>query len=556
VTPVESWIACLVGFSLAYRRDLDHAALAQHIKGLLVTAKPVFEKLSKGSTPTAELLIKSLGKGGVGDAKGMPRGNYAEYMQSLSRKLRPSLAKFYQSPEIDEPQVKLAKAAISMLSPDSARVDAKDALLDKNIGILPDRLLRQMCSRSGVLEHADQQKHLDELRALVKQHTGRKDTKLTPEETEALKAKNRDRFKHYNKLRKNVNDSWKEFVRVFCRERGGLAKVSELVPAMKKAGITVHPYDGYERLKVGENGALYTTTGNEIFSIVAADSQIKWNKAYDPKKDEGYVFMYKTPMQRDFRPAYTRPFLRRNKQARYAKVLKASEVVPQRRDKWLRDLKSADSTKQILGAMVELLYMHAMRVGGLKNNTDGKTTYGLSTLRAGHVVSRGGGYVLSYPGKKGVTQKHVVDSTTPEGKRICAVIAKCLRGKRKDDFLWTDRTGERIGSGSLNAYLRKIGVPVTAHKFRHIRGTELMKKLLADAKIPKGSNQKQVEKIVKGLAVKVGALLGHVSGDKVTPGTAIKSYIVPDVLSKFFAERGMRVPAWLPKSRASAADDE
>jgi DNA topoisomerase IB len=556
VTPVESWLSVLVGLVLGYRRDVDRAALAQHLKGQVEAAKPVFAKTGKIGTAVFNILISELAKGSVSDSRGLPRGKYAAYMAGMRRDMRKSLASFYSSPDINEAQVKLAKAAVALLAPDSATVDSKDAALDRLITVLPNRLLRQMCTPAESLKKSDQQKHLDDLRALVKSQVKRNDTKLTKEELDALKVKKRDLFKHYNKLRKNVNESWKAFVRGFCRERGGTAKVSELIPAMNKAGITVHPYTGYERLRVGENGSLYTTTGSEILSVVAPDSQIKWNKDYDPKKDEGYVFLYKTPMMADFRPGYTRAGIRKRKQSTYAKILKAIESVPKQRPRWLKDLKSSDSHRRILGTMVEILYQHALRVGGLKNQTDGKATYGLTTLKLDHVRTLSGGFVLAYPGKKGVMQKHVVKPDTPENKLVCAVLTKAMRGKKKGDFLWTDAHGERIGAGELNGYLRRMGVSITAHKFRHVRGTELMQNLLANAKVPKGSNQAAVEKQVKALAVKVGSLLGHVSGEKVTPATAIKSYIVPDVIARFFSERGMRVPAWLPKSRASEAGDE
>lgn len=557
MTPTESWLSVVTGLVLAYRRDVDHAALAQHLKGLMPAATPVFKKLGSFSASFATSAIAELGKSGAkSDAHGLPRGKYATYLNQLRNEMRKKLVAFYSSPDINEAQGKLAKAAVALLSPDSSTVEAKDAALDRLITVLPNRLLRQMCTKSESLEKSDQQKHIDELKALVKSQVKRNDTKLTKEELDKLKTTKRDLFKHYNKLRKNVNESWKSFVRGFCRERGGLAKVSELIPAMKKAGITVHPYAGYERLKVGENCALYTTTGNEILSVVAPESQIKWNKSYDPKKDEGYVFLYKTPMMQDFRPGYTRAGIRKRKQNTYAKILKAIDNVPKQRPRWLRDLKSTDSHKRLLGGMVEMLYQFALRVGGLKNQTDGKATYGLTTLKLDHVKVTGSGYTLAYPGKKGVMQKHVIKPDSPETKMVCAVIAKCIRGKKKGDFLWTDARGERVTAGDLNGYLRRMGVSVTAHKFRHVRGTELMQKLLSDLKIPKDANQGAVEKLVKATAIKVGSLLGHVSGDKVTPATAIKSYIVPDVIARFFSERGMRVPAWLPKSRASDSKDE
>ena len=73
--------------------------------------------------------------------------------------------------------------------------------------------------------------------------------------------------------------------------------------------------------------------------------------------------------------------------------------------------------------------------------------------------------------------------------------------------------------------------------------------------------QAQAEKKIQEIAVTVGEILGHVrrtaeGADKVTPMTAINSYIVPDAISSWFEKRKLRVPQWLPKARASDSDGE
>jgi DNA topoisomerase IB len=187
------------------------------------------------------------------------------------------------------------------------------------------------------------------------------------------------------------------------------------------------------------------------------------------------------------------------------------------------------------------------RIGGLNNEKDGKPTYGLSTLQVRHANVNKGTLILSYDGKDGIHQRHVIKPDTDEKKRIIAIVERLMRGKGRSDPLWTDPNGKRIDAGRFNAYLKSLKIPITAHKFRHIRGTLLMSDLIAKARIAKDAPQNEVEAGVKKLATRVGELLGHKSGDKVTPATAIKAYIVPSVIAAFFKSRGLRVPHWLPQ---------
>jgi hypothetical protein len=64
-----------------------------------------------------------------------------------------------------------------------------------------------------------------------------------------------------------------------------------------------------------------------------------------------------------------------------------------------------------------------------------------------------------------------------------------------------------------------------------------------------------VEKLVKQEALKVGMLLGHMSGEKATSATAIKSYINPSMLVKFFADKQLRIPQWIPRGGRGTTED-
>ena len=284
-----------------------------------------------------------------------------------------------------------------------------------------------------------------------------------------------------------------------------------------------------------------------------------WNPNYNPRTDDTYVFQFKVPNGKGtgMTKAYTVQCRRGNKSGNYDDVLNAMPLVPAWRAKWVQDLMSTDRYRSTLGAMTELLWQHAARQGSPKGKFDDKPTYGMSYLLVDHCSMVNGNLVIKYPGKDGVQQKHVTPPDTATNRRCIKIVTTLMKGKPGSAYLWTDANGARIGSTDVNRYLKSHGSTVTAHKFRHIRGTTMMQDLLDRLRIPAGTKPEAVKKMVKDLAIHVGELLGHVNGEKATAGMSLKNYIVPSILHKFFADRGIQTPDWVPTTgRSAGAKDE
>lgn len=207
--------------------------------------------------------------------------------------------------------------------------------------------------------------------------------------------------------------------------------------------------------------------------------------------------------------------------------------------------------------MLYLQYNTAMRIGNTGNATktaDGQveTTFGLSTLQVQHVRLVSGGLKIKFPGKKGVVASYTLTPADPLMKQVIANIKALLategEPKAKADFVFEDSTG-RYNADRVNKYLKAIsGISkITNHKIRHLRGTTLAREVISEA--PVKLDQKAAEAWFLKAMTKVGSLLNHVKGvgadQKVTPATAIKNYISPELMLDFFRSRSLRIPKFL-----------
>ena len=206
-----------------------------------------------------------------------------------------------------------------------------------------------------------------------------------------------------------------------------------------------------------------------------------------------------------------------------------------------------------MAAEVEIIFSFGAREGNPKNGTiDRETgeripTYGITTLLVKHVIPHEGGYRIMYDGKKLSPLDYVIKPNTSVNKKIIAVITKELQDKKPDDPLWTDEKGKVIPSQYVaQKYFKSLGAgSATLHKVRHLLGTDIAKKILAESPLKKGVSQSEAESWYKESLKKVGVALGHHSGNNITSSTAIKSYIDPNMQKKFFSDLGLKIPAWL-----------
>jgi hypothetical protein len=298
---------------------------------------------------------------------------------------------------------------------------------------------------------------------------------------------------------------------------------------------------------IDEKGSLYTVKGKQIFGGLVGE--VVMNPKYDPEKDNTYVCSLKTnPTQR----LRTVSFLQGNRAAKFDKVSKFIDTIDSHRKSWISDLSAVDGKTQLLAEIVEIIYETQARIGGEGNKTDDQDTYGISTLLVKHVKIKEGKVQIDYPGKKGTAQHHVIKSDGPVSKKVVKILEQQIKGKKPNDRVFT-YMGRPIKAAEVNGYVKSLGVNVSVHKFRHVKGTKVMMELLKKNPFKKGKvSQSQAEKWIKQEATEVGKILHHRSGvgekEKVVGSTALAAYVDPSVVKGFFTDLGLRIPKWLPKT--------
>ena len=275
--------------------------------------------------------------------------------------------------------------------------------------------------------------------------------------------------------------------------------------------------------------------------LQASPVKVVMNPNYKKGSSE-YVAKYKAPGAKNYQMLYTKAANLQAQLDKFDRVGQTIEQLSDARTKWLKDFKGSNREVAIL---VELLYLTQGRIGAVGNQTDNKPTYGLSTIQARHLKSVGSGIRISYVGKKGAKQIHQIDPVDTTSKFLVSY----LRNRMES----VDKTTDNIFSigiaPKVNAYLKSsLGLSITAHKFRTIRGTLLMKELLDDIIANNGprTSEAKLTALFKKASEQVGAILGHTNktadGVKITGTTALKSYINPDVCISFFRHYNIRLP--------------
>lgn len=424
------------------------------------------------------------------------------------------------------------------------------ARLEKKVVLLKDPTLSSIFSIAELapISGGDQKAVFDQIKKLTKKYARISTDKLSMEDAARLRDSNPEAYKQYTKLRTEAKKIYENFVRDFVRKSGRpYVNVEDIRKALVKNKIIHNLPTGFVG-NVDESLNLVTTAGRTIQGTAALS--VEMNPKYDPKEDNSYVFKVKT--DKGINNIYTLDYIasKRGKK-KEEKLSDLQSNYTKYRNKWLQDLKGADNRKKYMAAAVELIFLTGARTGNPGNATIDRATgekiptYGITTLKAKHVVPYKGGYRISYDGKKLSTNDYVVLPKTPTNKKLISVIGELKDGKKPDEPLWTYKE-KQIPTLAISNYFKSLGSKSTLHSVRHMLGTKLAKEVLAESPLKKGKvSQAAAEKWFKEALIKVGEALGHTTGAKPTAITAIKSYIDPNLQVDFFNKLGLRTPKWL-----------
>ena len=198
-------------------------------------------------------------------------------------------------------------------------------------------------------------------------------------------------------------------------------------------------------------------------------------------------------------------------------------MLPKIRRRIAADLGSRGLSRQkVLAAVVYLLENTLIRVGNSDYAKQNKS-FGLTTLRDGHVDINGSELRFEFKGKSGKTWK-----LRMRDRRIASVVKSCqdLPGQHLFQYVDEDCQRQQVTSTDVNEYLREIaGSDVTAKDFRTWAGTVLAAMALSEFEA--FDSEAGAKRNIKAAIEKVAARLGN------TPTICRQCYVHPEIVNAY-----------------------
>jgi DNA topoisomerase I len=224
---------------------------------------------------------------------------------------------------------------------------------------------------------------------------------------------------------------------------------------------------------------------------------------------------------------YHPDFRARQEQAKFDKLVRFAERLPELRRAMDKHLDQEPLSPEWTAAVaVRLINEGWFRVGG-ERYAKSHRTFGITTLRKGHVRVRGSRMTFRFRAKHRVLCRTVL--VDPELAGALKELLALPGGRRLFRYR---RDGEifNLGARKLNEYIREhMGEEFTAKDFRTWGGTLVAAIALAEAE-PAGSATAQ-KREVAAVMRKVGERLGN------TPAVARASYVSPAVVEQYLDGR-------------------
>ena len=189
---------------------------------------------------------------------------------------------------------------------------------------------------------------------------------------------------------------------------------------------------------------------------------------------------------------------------KYHRMIGFAQALPAIRRRTAADLRRAGLPREkVLAAVVQLLEKTLIRVGNDEYARQNRS-FGLTTLRDGHVEISGARVTFSFRGKSGV--EHEVDLND---RRLARIVKACRDLPGYDLFQFVDDEGRRqtIGSSDVNDYLRGMcGQDFTSKDFRTWAGTVLAATLLRgfDPFDSEAQGKRNIVQAVESVAKRLG----------------------------------------------------
>ena len=210
-------------------------------------------------------------------------------------------------------------------------------------------------------------------------------------------------------------------------------------------------------------------------------------------------------------------------ETKFGRMIAFGEALPKIRERMERDLSLRGLQREkVVATVVSLLESTLIRVGN-REYARQNGSFGLTTLRDGHVDIDGSKLLFEFRGKSG--KDHSVEI---QDRRVARIVRQCRDLPGQTLFQYLDEAGERqkITSEDVNAWLKETtGEDFTAKDFRTWGGTVLA--LSALLEVGMCESEKEASKAVVETVKRVSQDLGN------RPAICRKYYIHPLVIETF-----------------------
>jgi DNA topoisomerase I len=227
-------------------------------------------------------------------------------------------------------------------------------------------------------------------------------------------------------------------------------------------------------------------------------------------------------------------------ETKYHRIIGFAQALPAIRRRTAEDLaRTGVPREKVIATVVQLLEKTLIRVGNDEYARHNRS-FGLTTLRDGHVEVNGTRLRFAFRGKSGV--EHEVDL---DDRRLARIVRQCRDLPGYDLFQYLDEndTRQTIESADVNEYLREVsGEDFTSKDFRTWAGTVLAAQLLCG--LEKFHSESQAKKNIVRAVESVAKRLGN------TKAVCRKCYIHPAVFETYMD--GSLMKTLSPRARRPA----
>ena len=232
---------------------------------------------------------------------------------------------------------------------------------------------------------------------------------------------------------------------------------------------------GYTRRKQGRYWAYFDENGDRVTDRDTIDrlNAIALPPAYENawfcKDDNGHLQATGVDARGRKQYRYHPKWRVIRDETKFDRMIGFAQALPQIRQETDRDIRRQGMPRQkVLATVVRLLEKTLIRVGNDEYAKQNRS-YGLTTLRDGHVDVKGSKVRFTFRGKSGIS--HTIDL---DDRRLARIVRACRDIPGYDLFQYLDDNGKRqvVGSADVNSYLKEIsGEDYTSKDFRTWAGT-------------------------------------------------------------------------------------